>query len=172
MGVTKEKQMSTFPNVHVLNRTFANNARIAPDSTSNNTVTEKKNFSIAHPQRLNATVLNDLLGQFDLNNLSKSTNGVLKGNTSCEEGKFHMTAGVIKFTGSCGPVDDYTPPTYNNPVPPVDYNPTPDPVTPDYNSAPVYGKNPKSAYHAAPTGEQPALIIGEEEGLLSRNLIA
>lgn len=86
---------SNFPNSPLFNRIFKNNSHIAP-TTSNNTVEQKPNFIMAHPQRVDEPTLIDLLNQLDYNNPTKSTNGVMKGLTlNCEP--FHLTAGVLKI---------------------------------------------------------------------------
>ena len=93
--------MMNLPNLPVLNKIMANNSRIAPNAQSNNTVVDKKNFSMAHPQKLPQDTLTSLLGMLDFNSASTKTNGVIKGNT-VDGGKFHLTPGVLKFTKGHG----------------------------------------------------------------------
>ena len=126
--------MLNLPNTPVFNKIATNNARIAPDSTTNNTVIDHKNFSMLHPQRASENILMDVLNQLDLTNPSKSTNGVIKGNMKDGSGSYMITPGVIKFhKGGCQqppppPVCD-TPPTY---VAPPTYGSSDTPTTPTY----------------------------------------
>jgi len=84
------------PTSPVLGKVFDKNQRIAPNATSNNGVTEKPNFSMAHPHKVPPELLQQLLGMLDLQNPDKQTNGVIKGNTK-DGGTFMLTPGVLKF---------------------------------------------------------------------------
>lgn len=107
-----------FPNLNVLNRIFARQAELAPTS-ANNEIVEKKNFKMAHPTRLDEVVLNNTLGLLNLDTLTHETRGSLKGTT--EGGTFHLTHGVLKFTGGAAPQQPEEPPVDYPPAePPAD----------------------------------------------------
>jgi len=127
--------MLNLPNMPVLNKIAANNARIAPNSTTNNTVVDHQNFSMLHPQRASESTLMDVLNQLDLNNPSQDTNGVIKGHMKDGSGDFMVTPGVIKFhKGGC---QQPQPPVCDTPPPPPSYPPAPVPVTPPTYSTPT-----------------------------------
>lgn len=114
----------SFPGLAALNRVFTNNARISPDATSNNSIVERKNFSMAHPQRLPEGDLTNLLNTFNFDSLDKESNGLLKGSRT-GGGWFHLTPGVIKFAGggNSSELPSEDPPSEEPPTeePPVEY---------------------------------------------------
>lgn len=117
--------MLNLPNTPVFNKIQANNARIAPNESTNTSVSEHKHFSMLHPQRASETTLMGVLDQLDLSNPTQQTNGVMKGQNKECSGDYMITPGVIKFKP--GHITN-TPPsvpgtTYNPPVaegPPVE----------------------------------------------------
>jgi hypothetical protein len=119
--------MLNLPNNAVFNKIQTNNARIAPNATTNNTVVDHQNFSMVHPQRASADTLNSVLAQLDLTDLSQQTNGVLKGETQDGSGTFMITPGVIKFKKS-------SPPPVCPPSPPANYPPVSPPPGSTYTA--------------------------------------
>jgi hypothetical protein len=120
--------MLNLPNTPVFNKIAANNARIAPNADSNNTVTEHKNFSMLHPQRASEDTLMGVLNQLDLDNPTKETNGVIKGKNKSGDGNFMITPGVIKFKPGHGNCDTPSMPPTDYPGPaqtPASYPPAP-----------------------------------------------
>lgn len=105
--------MSTIPNSPVFNKILAQNAKAKTDAG----ISEKSNFSMAHPQKLSEEGLTDLLGTFDLATPTKETNGVVRGKTLDDGGSYFMTSGVIKFKPGKAH-DPYSPPptSYDNPT--------------------------------------------------------
>jgi hypothetical protein len=87
--------MFNLPDLTVLNRSIANNTRIAP-TIHNNTMDEKKKYSMGNTQRLDQSNLLDLLGQLDFATSNNSSSGVIKGK-SLSGDSFHLTAGVLKM---------------------------------------------------------------------------
>jgi hypothetical protein len=85
--------MSTIPTTPVLNQVMTQNGKTKRDAG----ITEKPIFSMAHPQKLSSDGLTDLLGTFDLNNPTKESNGLIRGNTLNPGGSYFVTPGVIKF---------------------------------------------------------------------------
>lgn len=124
--------MLNLPNAPVFNKIQANNSRIAPNASSNTSITEHKNFSMLHPQRASETTLMGVLDQLDLSNPTQQSNGVMKGQNKECSGDYMITPGVIKFKP--GHITS-NPPT----VPDTNYNPpvaeVPPVVTPSYSLA-------------------------------------
>lgn len=105
--------MSTIPNVPVLNKILTQNSKAKTDAG----IIEQPNFSMAHPKKLSQQGLTDLLATFDLNNPTKQSNGMVRGNT-LDTGSYFMTPGVIKFKP--GQTSSPSQPPYPS-QPPVDY---------------------------------------------------
>jgi hypothetical protein len=114
--------MSTIPNTPVLNKVLAQNAKAKTDAG----IIDQPNFSMAHPQKLSQQGLTDLLATFDLNNPTKQSNGLVRGNT-LDGSSYFMTPGVIKFKpGQTSYPSQPQPPVYygdGNPVYYGDGNP-------------------------------------------------
>lgn len=127
---------ANFPNLSVLSKIFTKNEKIAPKATSNNEVTEKKKFNMAHPHKVSQDTLVGLLNQLDLANPTKETNGVIKGKMKDCDGKFHLTPGVLKFNPCPAPAPAPAPAPYTPPLPPVYNAPAPAPA-PTYNAYPA-----------------------------------
>jgi hypothetical protein len=114
--------MSTIPNTPVLGKVFANNGK----AKRNQGITEHKKFSMAHPQKLIQSGLNQLLEQFNLSNPDKQSNGMMRGST-LDGGSYFMTPGVIKFTKG-NKQQAYPQPSQGNDAGPQAYSPSMNPA--------------------------------------------
>ncbi len=125
--------MTDFSSFNVTRKIFSNNTPKTP-TDHNSEVVEKKQYDMAHPQRIEEPRLTDLLNTLDVNNLDKNTSGLMR-SADTGDGWFHLTPGVLKFKPSHNSPPGYppTPPASDtDPYPPI--NPPPandtDPYTP------------------------------------------
>lgn len=136
--------MVDFSAFNVTKKIVANNSPKTP-TEHNSEVVEKKDYNMAHPQRMEEPKLADILNTLDFSNLDKNTNGlILNGNP--REGGFMLTPGVLKFP--CEPSSSepppYTPPVYDSGTP-----------TTDTSGKPAKDKGGPKPPSSGDTGSQP-----------------